>query len=368
MRVHVFGNSPSPSVATYGLRKSACNREDIEHVCDNVCDYVNNNFYVDDALTSLPSSTEAVSLVKHAQQRLKDGGNICLHKIVSNDVDVLGNFPPSDLAKNFEEINFNTSEPTIQRSLGLCWNVLKDSFTYQVSQEEKPFTKRGLLSVVNSIFDPLGFVAPVVLGGRLLLREAIQENRIGWDESLPEKVRLNWDAWKQSIQGLESLEIPRIMSDTLSQKTRSELHIFSDASRDAIGAVAYLKQYDDCGNSQLGFVLGKSKVAPAHGHAIPRLELCASVMATELSNFIHKHLAMEIASTFFYTDSQVVLGYINNETRRFYVYVGNRVDKILKSSTKSQWWYVPTGQNPADHATRPVNAHKIKDCSWLQGP
>ena len=57
--------------------------------------------------------------------------------------------------------------------------------------------------------------------------------------------------------------------------------------------------------------------------------------------------------TFFYSDSRVVLGYIQNKTCRFYTYVSNRVDKILRLTKPEQWLYVNTADNPADCATRP---------------
>lgn len=64
----------------------------------------------------------------------------------------------------------------------------------------------------------------------------------------------------------------------------------------------------------------------------------------------------------------MVLGYINNETRRFYVYVSSRVLRIQRSSHPDQWRFVPTDQNPADHATRSVAAGYLKDTNWLSGP
>ncbi|VDI11883.1 Hypothetical predicted protein [Mytilus galloprovincialis] len=96
----------------------------------------------------------------------------------------------------------------MQRSLGLYWNLQNDSFTYRVSLEEKPFSKRGILSVVNSLYDPLGFIAPVVILGKLLLRELMTSTK-NWDEPLPELMRDKWERWKDSLQGLHQLSIPR---------------------------------------------------------------------------------------------------------------------------------------------------------------
>ena len=158
-----------------------------------------------------------------------------------------------------------------------------------------------------------------------------------WDAPLPPQGKLEWDNWKQSLQILEQLQLPRsYTSISLSLATKRELHIFSDASEKAISAVAYLKCTNEEDISEIGFVLGKAKVAPSHGHTIPRLELCAAVMAVEISEIVIDQLDIEFDAVRFYTDSKVVLGYISNPTRRFYVYVSNRVARIRKSTTPEQ--------------------------------
>ncbi|XP_069134244.1 uncharacterized protein [Argopecten irradians] len=70
----------------------------------------------------------------------------------------------------------------------------------------------------------------------------------------------------------------------------------------------------------------------------------------------------------FFTDSRVVLGYIRNETKRFFIYVENRVERIRRCSSPSDWNYVCSKLNPADEATRSVPADGLKDCKWLKGP
>ena len=326
---------------------------------------------MDDALVSRDNAKDIVTLIKRTQNRLTQGGNIRLHKILSNSTDVVSSFAQKDLAEGITEIDFDSQSSCLQRSLGLNWDVIRDIFTYQLSADVKPYTKRGVLSVINGIFDPLGFIAPVILGGRLLLRQAIQNNSIDWDDLLPNDLICNWQKWRQSLKDLELLEIRRSYTSlSLNDQdcTNCELHIFSDASKEAIASVAYIRTYDENGEPQVGFVLGKSKLAPSHGHTIPRLELCAAVLSTEIATFVQKQLKIPPSETYFYTDSQVVLGYLYNETRRFYVYVSNRVDKILKVSSKLKWNYVPTTLNPADHGTRPLEAKTLGQSNWLIGP
>lgn len=366
MRVHVFGNSPSPAVATYGLRKAAQSGEGAYG--SDVVSFVKRNFYVDDGLVSLPTASDAIDLMKRTQEALMEEGNLRLHKIASNSQDVMNAFSKDDKASHLKDIDLGVSEAPMQRSLGLYWNLQSDSFTYRTSLGEKPFSKRGILSVVNSLYDPLGFIAPVVILGKLLLRDLMASTK-NWDEPLPEIVRDKWERWKNSLLELDQLSVPRTYA-TISWKDmiRKEVHIYCDASEKAIAAVAFLKTTDTKGGIHVGYVMGKAKVAPLHGHSIPRLELCAAVLAVQISETICKELDLERNSFHFFSDSKVVLGYIHNSTRRFYMYVTNRVAKIRKLSQPHQWSYVNTESNPADAATRYIPPDKLQKSMWLQGP
>ncbi|VDI77363.1 Hypothetical predicted protein [Mytilus galloprovincialis] len=134
-----------------------------------------------------------------------------------------------------------------------------------------------------------------------------------------------------------------------------------------IGAVTYLSAQRSDHDRQYGFVLGKAKVAPSHGHTIPRLEFCAAVLAIELAESVTEHLDIPPEKFRFFTDSKAVLGYISNDSRRFYTYVANRVAKIRKFSKASQWSYVHTGNNPADQASRSIAVNDLQTSMWLHG-
>ncbi|VDI37805.1 Hypothetical predicted protein [Mytilus galloprovincialis] len=260
MTVHVFGNSPSPAVATYGLRK-----------CSNLAepDRVQRHFYVDDGLISLDSSQDMIDLLTRTQKTLLEEGNIRLHKFASNSDEVMSALPHEDLAQDLKSIDFDSDSVPLQRSLGLYWDLATDCFTYRISEESKPFTRRGVLSTLNSLFDPLGFVAPVIIKGKIILRELMAQS-VDWDEPLPEHSRSEWETWRNSLSALQNITIPRMyVSSSLSKKPTFELHVFADASEKAIAAVSYLRTIKPDGNFETGFILGKAKVAPHHGHTIP---------------------------------------------------------------------------------------------------
>ncbi|XP_061169198.1 uncharacterized protein LOC133178524 [Saccostrea echinata] len=365
MTVHVFGNSPSPSVATYGLRKS------VESSSEDVKDLINNNFYVDDGLLSCFSEEEAISLVHRTKGALNEGGKLRLHKFASNSRTLLDSFPSSDLAKNLKDLDLGAASLPLQRSLGLLWDTDSDVFLFKVSDEQKPFTKRGALSIINSIYDPIGFAQPVIIRGKILLRNMVSSSsKLDWDDPLPDSLYKEWKSWVRSLPELEEFQIPRqYSSQSFEGAQKREVHIFADASKEAIAAVAFLKLHGMCPDScTTSFLLGKAKVAPFSGHTVPRLELCAAVLAVQLADVIHEQLKIDREHFSFYSDSQVVLGYITNENRRFYIYVGNRVSRIRMSSQPSQWNYIASELNPADVATRSVKASQLADSMWIKGP
>lgn len=365
MKVHVFGNSPSPAVATYGLRRTA--REAVQQFGEDAKKFVERDFYVDDALKSFPTEEDAIGLLKTTQQMLASA-NIRLHKIASNRQNVLLAFPSEDHAKGLQNLDFSADPLPTQRSLGLLWDVRDDSFVFRAPLQDKPYTRRGVLSTVNSLYDPLGFVAPVTVQGKHLLRELTAEG-YDWDTPLSEDKRRQWDDWKTSLHALHDLRIARSYAPMSLREARcKELHVFSDASTKAVAAVAYLRVIDVDGGKHIGFVMGKAKLTPQPEHTIPRLELCAVVLAVEMTDFILRELDFRPDSVVFYTDSKVVLGYIFNETRRFHVYVANRVQRIRKSTRPEQWKYVRTDENPADHATRMVPATRLKGTNWFTAP
>ena len=102
--------------------------------------------------------------------------NIRLHKLASNRNAVMEAFPSEKRAKELKDLELGIDLLPPQRSLGLNWHLRTDTFTFLVSREEKTFTRRGILSTVNSIFDPLGFVAPITVQGKAIVRELCVEH------------------------------------------------------------------------------------------------------------------------------------------------------------------------------------------------
>ena len=114
---------------------------------------------------------------------------------------------------------------------------------------------------------------------------------------------------------------------------------------------------------------GKTRVAPLKVMTIPRMELVAATLSVKMSILLRKELEIPVNKEVFWTDSEVVLGYIRNESKRFKLFVANRVEFIKDHSDKSQWHYISSKQNPADYASRGIdvcNDDKVK--KWYLGP
>ena len=256
----------------------------------------------------------------------------------------------------------------MERALGVQWCIENDSFQFRIVLKDRPCTRRGILSTASSIYDHLGFVAPLLLEGKKILQELYRE-RADWDEPIPGDIKARWERWRAELPSLEELSIPRCYKPSdFGRVARAELHHFSDASTQGYGQCSYLRLMNNEGQIHCSFVIGKARVAPLKPVTVPRLELTAAVVSVKTSAQLQRELDLEEGEEVFWTDSKVVLGYIANETGRFHIFVGNRVQQIQEHSSPNQWRYVDTKSNPVDHASRGLNPQELQKSSWIDGP
>ena len=113
--------------------------------------------------------------------------------------------------------------------------------------------------------------------------------------------------------------------------------------------------------------MAKARVAPSQIKTIPRLELSAALLSSEVSSKLNQELDDPVLN-FFYTDSKIVLSYLANEARKIHVFVANRITKIKNFSSSDQWHYVPTNKNPADYASKGMYPTELMKSVWFTGP
>ena len=219
-------------------------------------------------------------------------------------------------------------------------------------------------STVSSVHDPLRFLAPVILTGRQIL-QGLCRDRSDWDDPVPEPLRHSWERWRNSLHHLEKLKIQRCYkSNTFGKLTSVQLHHFLGASDHGYGQCSYLHLRADTGQVHCSFIMDKAQVTPLKPVMIPRLKLPATLLYVRISALMQEELEYQITEVF-YTDSQVVFGYINNDARHLHVFVAIREQQIRNNSTPNQWKYIESKQNPADESLRRVSPQDLVDSQWL---
>ncbi|XP_014673995.1 PREDICTED: uncharacterized protein LOC106814210 [Priapulus caudatus] len=315
MRVHLFGATTSPGCANFGLKKLAADHRG--EFSSEVCDFLTYDFYVDDGLKSCATTQEAIKLVEDSRT-LCATGNLRLHTFTSNNQ---RSIPESERAKE-QSLDISLGDSQMERVLGIHWSVIPNQFCFRLKLGERPLTRRGVLSAVASVYDPLGCLAPFVL------------------------------------------RVPEKFGDIFS----CELHHLSDASVSGYGQCSYLRVKNQNQDVHCALVMGKARVCPLKVLSIPRLELAAALVSAKISSVLRTEMTYANIQDYFWTGSKVVLGYINNDARRFHVYVANRVQQIRNMSEPSQWRYVESANNPADHASRGLHVDELIEPNWLKGP
>ena len=322
MLVHIFGATSSPSVCSFALKRAALDNE--TGASEQTVSSVSKSFYVDDFLGSFLSMEEATSVLKQLRLPLSNCG-FRMTKFVSNFKCVLEDIPQED-----KRLNLETTEV-----LGLPWHIHSDTLSVDVEISSKEITRRGILSMISQIFDPLGFLQPFLLPVKKLLQELAVDG-LGWDDPIPEKQSCYWEKWFRCLSGLTQLNLPRAYFPHGFQPVDVQLHCFSDANQSGYGAVAYLRSENNLGQVKCSFVMGRSRVTPVKPITIPRLELSAAVVAVELVQMLKRELDVEIADVYFWTDSTSVLRYIRSTAKRFHQFVANRIAAIQSGSTACQ--------------------------------
>ena len=150
----------------------------------------------------------------------------------------------------------------MERALGVQWHVTSDTFGFRIATKDKPPTRRGILSVISSIYDPLGFVAPFHLSAKFLLKN-LYRKQLGWDDLIPEEDLIRWKSWLEELPILEQFSIDRrFKPPSFGDIISCQLNHFSDASQVAYGAVSYLRLLNARHEVHCSFVMRKSRSSP----------------------------------------------------------------------------------------------------------
>ena len=364
LQVHMIGARDSPCCACFALRKTVVDNRD--SFGEEVIESVMKNFYMDDFIKSVNSEEEGLKLSLDLIELMHKGG-FRLTKFNSNSQMIVEGIPSSELAKSKLNLNFEENKNEVERTLGIKWILSEDQFIFTSTPKIQMFTKRELLRVTSSIFDPLGFLSPFILRAKLIIQD-LWKSKIEWDEEINQSHQQLWRKWLMDLENLKFIRISRCLK--IEENCRSiQLHIFCDASESAFAAVSYIRVKDQDGKIHCNLVTSKSRLAPLKSLTLPRLELQGAVLGVRMKNTIVKEIQVDFESITFWTDSMINIQYINNEERRFKVFVSNRVAEIRKYSKTTDWRHIDGKLNPADLATRGEDLLKLyHDSRWFKGP
>ena len=234
MTVHLFGVTSSPGRANFALKTAA---DQYEETCGSAAaDFIRRNFYVDDGLKSVPSIEQAKELIKSTKSLCQKGG-FRLHKFTSNSREVVSSVPEEDRAVDAKDHLLVSNDTAVERALGVHWCIESDTLQFRIIMQDKPLSRRGILSTVSSAFDPLGLVSPFILVGKQILQELCRDG-VAWDDKVPDKLRPKWEKWRTELPALERLRVARCHKPQDFDEVKNvELHHFSDACQKWLWAV-----------------------------------------------------------------------------------------------------------------------------------
>ncbi|XP_076230267.1 uncharacterized protein LOC143176322 [Nomia melanderi] len=354
-----YGTASAPFLATRVLREIGLQ---CTETAPDISKIIMNDFYVDDLLTGAQTSIE-ISTIKSKLTTILSQAGMHLRKWATNCPDIITT-PGS---------NNNSQETIIERdpkTLGLSWSPRTDELNFMIQLDNnRRTTKRTILSEIARLFEPLGLLGPFIVIAKLILQRLWQV-QAGWDESVSQELSTQWLEYREDIQRIQTLKIPRCtMATNLDINTRLELHGFSDASEKAYGACIYLRSRDTAGQWTAALLCAKSRVAPLKAISLPRLELCGAVLLANLIQKVRTALHLVNPVEHLWTDSTITLAWLRSMPSRWKTFVANRVSEIQTLTSVDSWKHVTSEDNPADMISRGVRLSVLAQAkNWWSGP
>ena len=256
--------------------------------------------------------------------------------------------------------------------IGVSWQVAEDSLAFGTCKGEttvNQITKRRILSVVNSIFDPLGLLSPFTVKPKILLRQIWATlPKIDWDDKLPEKIEEEWRTIAAQMKTAKSVKFRRSLTPKDAQGLPI-LIVFSDGSKEAYGAAAYCRWKVSGGGYKSTLIIAKTRIAPLKIIDIVRLEMCGAVISTRIRSYIQQEMEMEFERVYHIVDSEIVKAMIDKDSYGFNTFAANRIGEIHRGTMKHEWYWVSGKLNVSDLTTRGCSPEELgEDSIWQRGP
>ena len=365
-----MGDRPSATIAQIALRKTA---EEVSKEYPDESDVILNNSYMDDISGSIDTEETALRYMKNIEQILNNKGFKIKEWIYNGKG---GNKKSSDQEQVQVLMGVSEDGDTVTEGvLGMRWEVkeyvLKCSRSATRSNYHSTATKRSILSAVNSVYDPVGFLTPFTVKTKILLRKIwSHEPPIDWDDDLPTHIAKQWEEIRAEFEEIKNVAFRRPIIPAGAQEDPM-LVLFSDGSEQAYAAAAYIrwKVGDQAFVARLA--VAKSRMAPVKTIDIVRIELCGAVLSKRLRCMIEKEMTLKFKKVVHLVDSEIVHAMVNRESYGFNTFVANRVGEIRQGTNPEEWAWIEGKPwlNVADVATRGCNPNMLKlDSLWQTGP
>lgn len=362
----IFGATCSPAIAIYVKNRNA-ERHAATH--PEAVSAIIRNHYVDDYLASYKTEQEAADIARQVRD-IHRGAHYELARWTSNSQVVLQSL---DVTEQAPTVGLDGAAPT-ERVLGLIWRPTADVLEFNLNLQRLPTailerqepTKRDILKILMSVFDPLGLAAPVTIGAKQILQE-VWRRGTDWDTKIDRDLAAQWHEWMSHLTALRDVSIDRCYLH-YSDATNLQLHVFVDASETAYAAALYWRATDSSGAVHTSLITAKAKVAPLTVKSIPRLELQAAAMGSRMASAVVDEHNRKPQSKVFWSDSRTVLTWLKKGARTYLPFVAHRIAAVEEHSTVKEWRWVPTKLNVADDATRAVPRDFNSTHRWYTGP
>ncbi|UYV61853.1 hypothetical protein LAZ67_1006857 [Cordylochernes scorpioides] len=356
-----YGLSCAPYLGMRTLHQLARDKVSTFPVASKI---VQTDFYVDDLLSGADTIEEATCHIREVNNLLSSA-EFSLRKWRSNVLEVLSGF--SEQVEDRHNLRDFESDSCV-KILGICWNPSMDVFQILVNDiPEQTNSKRHLLSHISRIFDPIGWLSPVIIRLKILL-QILWKQKLNWDDPLPDTLCFQWKKIEKELSVLNKIQIPRYFS-CRGALLSVELHGFCDSSEVAYAAVFYIGSQFKSGQVKVSLIASKTRVAPLKMISIPRLELCAALLLATFYDTIRNSLCLQIDRVILWTDSKIVLSWIKSESRHWKPFIGNRIAEVQRLTLHSSWHYVISKDNHADCTSRGITPSELVDHSlWWRGP
>lgn len=359
LTTNTYGLKSSPFIAIRCLHQLA---DDEGYKFPKAANILRYTSYVDDLNGGADTIEEAIEIRNELLALMQTAGYE-LRKWSSNDPRILKDLPEDhcELPRNFD----NEDRFGCIKVLGIQWDPHTDSFTYRINiPQQKHVTRRTILSSLSKLFDPLGWICPVVFQAKLLLQSllSLSDKKVEWDASAPPDLVDKWREFLSDLPNLTRISLPRCVKPK--DACTFSLHGFCDGSSAGYGANVYLRSCNELGDVSIQLLIAKSRVAPLKSRlTIPQLELNGAVLLVTLliqvyNTFVNE-LSINIDETVCWCDSTIVLAWLRTPPHKLEVFQGNRVSKIINAKINLKWNHVPSDLNCADSASRGISAAEI---------